>query len=212
MPNAPSAPWVLLRSTAAWEVGYPVVAAIEPHRDVVATLARKGRYNDQSVEEWSVAAHAVVCYRLARAWGYGPEAAWACLHHDDGEALTGDVSAPVKAWLAAYSPEARAALHELERTAQLATWGAWGRAELADHHVTQVRRADLCALAGERDVVMPADDRPWYVDDPAVVPVEDRALARDLVRLALRWRAGRGVLAAQDYLVAHAEAERALGR
>jgi hypothetical protein len=64
-------------------------------RDIAHSLARKGRYADQTMVQYNVAQHSVVCAIIAAA--IDPRLALTALLHDAAEAYIGDMPTPIKA-------------------------------------------------------------------------------------------------------------------
>jgi hypothetical protein len=169
--------WLQTASGSAYAVGASEVlaGALDFDRDVVVPLSRICRYLGHTKRPWSVAAHAVCCSCFVQHVGGDLVAQRAALHHDDHEALIGDIPAPIKAWLKGRG--AGEALKELEQgatdaIARLIGFGGHGRT------VTDaVRRADLAMLMGEAKLLMVEPPMEWGID----VHHDDVRLATEIV-------------------------------
>jgi hypothetical protein len=67
--------------------------------DFLVPLSRIPRFNGATNDYVTIAAHGVVVARVAIAMGEGQRVADLCLHHDDEEALVGDLPSPLKSVL-----------------------------------------------------------------------------------------------------------------
>lgn len=70
--------------------------------DIAHSLSMQCRANGHFKEFYSVSQHCVDCYEEAKARGYHPRAAFACLLHDAGEAYITDLPRPIKNHLPMY--------------------------------------------------------------------------------------------------------------
>ncbi len=124
-------------------------------------LAIINRFTGASSRPYSVAEHSLLCADISEAAGHPAYLQLACLMHDAHEAITGDMSSPVKwtigdAWKAFEAPQERA----LRRHFGL-------QAAFASHRLS-VRQIDLIALATERRDLMPyqpGTHAPWPILD-----------------------------------------------
>ena len=179
-------PWIQLASGGRYAYGDSVAFdGMEPIRDVARPISTTPRYLAQTMEiPWAIAAHSTCVYLFATQLQWSPRARWWCLHHDDHEALVGDVPAPLKAYLralGAYQP-----IQDLHDQAKRAVAHAWRQARLPGptaEEAALVKRADLALLWGERQLLMAGGDRPWTTD--AGVSDEDKSLAESLVNLMI---------------------------
>ena len=216
-------PFIQLASGACYYFGKIECPGLDLEQDVIQTLAHMPRFGSKTrlhrnpprgyVVLWSVAAHEVACMLLARALGYSPEVQWMALHHDDGEALSGDFPAPMVWWLRQQGTEVTRAINTLRQSAQTAVVDAWkGRkasdvAKLGDiPESLQIKRVDLALLEGERRVFMAMNGTHWITDD--LVSEEDAAMAEGLVRGMLQEGHNFGAHAADEYRRSHAEVTR----
>lgn len=112
--------------------------------EVANALSKQCRFTGQSRRFYSVAQHAVLVSRLVP-----PEFAWEGLHHDDGEAVVGDMASPLKHLL----PEYKAIEKRCEKPI-LAGFGID-----AENMPPAVKRADMVARRTEqRDLMHPSGE------------------------------------------------------
>lgn len=122
-----------------------------PHRtplsveDTAHALGHLCRFTGHCKEFYSVAQHAVLVSLLVP-----PQYAFHALHHDDVEAVMGDVSSPLKKLL----PEYKAMEKRIEAVI-LAQYG------LPAEMPPEVKRADLVALRTEQRDLMHVDGGGW---------------------------------------------------
>jgi len=113
--------------------------------DIAHALSNICRFTGHCREFYSVAQHAVLVSHLVPT-----EYAYQALHHDDVEAVMGDMSSPLKKLI----PEYKRLEHEIERVI-LAQCGI--RLPMPD----EVKRADLIALRTEQRDLMPEIGGKW---------------------------------------------------
>lgn len=100
MPSFPS-PYIWMRSGARFYYDHPEHNVGQIHlSDIVAGL-RQPRYTGQTEELYTIAQHAVVVAEILEGWGCDPYTVYMGLHHDDHEAMIGDLPSPVQWWLKA---------------------------------------------------------------------------------------------------------------
>lgn len=201
-----SGPWIQLRSGAVYEYGSETCEGLNFRLDIVKPLSRIARFLGHTQIPWSVAAHAVCCARFAAVKNWPLELQWLCLHHDDAEALVGDIPAPMKRWL----EQGRSGMDiaNIEFAASLAL-----RNSLNDYRMPDVKQrhaikvADLAILMGEAHELMLPPPKQWGV------PVDDgdRVLAMAIVNRYLSLGDGWGVDAENEYLIADADLREELG-
>lgn len=180
-------PWLQLRSGAAYEYGSAYCREMKFEQDIAWPLAHLARFAGHTEQPWSVAAHASVCAQIAyEATGsYGT--ALDCLHHDDAEALVGDMPSPLKRMLPGFS--------DLELAAESATAACSGWKVFSD-----IKRFDLACLEAERRVlkpIVPTRDWEFEYDETLVVAAQRRIE----VRLETGHSLGQGAYA--NYLALH---------
>lgn len=131
----------------------PSVIAFE---DIAEGLSREGRYTNQCRRPYSVAEHAcLVAWRLEKL-GASPAVCAAGLHHDDAEALTGDISRPLKKLV----PEFKV-VEDRVHAAVVAALGISG----LPFDDPAVKEADDWAMMQEAYVLMPSRGANWYAAD-----------------------------------------------
>jgi len=134
-------------------------------------LALINRFTGATRRPYSVAEHSLLCADLAAEAGLPTAAQLCCLMHDAHEAVTGDVSSPVK-WLlgSAWST------FEHQHARRLRGWFGL-QAAFAAYRET-IKHIDLVALATERRDLLawdPHTNHPWVIlDTPGseVLPAE----------------------------------------
>lgn len=72
------------------------IGSFRLREDIAETLAGCNRFKGSTKPYWAVAAHACVMTRTAMEMGLPPAQCFAILRHDNHEAITGDVSSPLK--------------------------------------------------------------------------------------------------------------------
>ncbi len=198
--------WLQLKSGVAYDLGSRVCPGMQWNDDVVHTLSRLPRFLEHTSDTWTDAAHAVACARLARALSMPLIVQYKALHHDDHEALIGDIPGPVKAWLERALDDADWALDELEDTAQaaigavLVAMGSPGISRGVEEDDSKVRYVDSVMLIAEARVLKVKPPRPWGPAEPNERDVE---AARVLVRDALFRSDNYGARAAEAYVKTH---------
>lgn len=151
-------PTILLSTGRYFSFENPAAMTVQ---EVAHALSKLCRFTGQCREFYSVAQHAVLVSRLAP-----PEFAWEALHHDDGEAVMGDMTSPLKRLI----PEYKVIEHRCER-AILAGFGID-----ADNMPPAVKQADLVALRTEQRDLM-ASREVWtdmhgiHPDARRIIPV-----------------------------------------
>lgn len=138
--------------------------------DIAHSLARQCRFTGHTARHYSVAEHSlhvasIVEHDLGQR---APGVILAALLHDAHEALTGDLSTPMKQLIGtAWDIEER----RIQR-AVLTRWGAW---QYHCDYAAVIKRADLIALAVERRDLMPPMGPAW----PSLhgVPTSDYVLS-----------------------------------
>ncbi len=186
--------WILLRSGAAYTFGKDD-SALDFEQDVVVPLSRIVRYGGHTTWPWTVAAHAVVCARTAIAAGFSPSTALHALHHDDGEALVGDMVSPLKHQLAEFGPMEDAAQRCIARNA--------GYTLPEGEYVELVKALDYAALEAERRLLKAplTPGLTWTVKyDKGLANLAEQLVYRAIIN-EHAW----GPPAAQDYLDTMAE-------
>ena len=155
--------WMQTRDGHVIELLAPDFAEVSIE-EVAHALARINRFcgHTRTISGYSVAAHSVaVSHHVPR-----EHALWA-LMHDAHEAFLGDITSPVK--MALRELGGGPALDELEWRLVLATRQRWG---LFGTVPSEVKTADLEALATERRDLLGEESRPWNlrVDGAPVRP------------------------------------------
>lgn len=156
--------------------------------DLAHSLAGINRYNAWTPVYWPVALHAcLVSETLAAMAVYDLSTVLLGLHHDDHEAMVGDVIQPFKQ---AMSEVMRGELRFHARRADWAIWralGIWSLVQASDtaERKAAVKAADIAALEAERRWLM-VPRLTWETEaivDPKVLEVAERILANDLSRI-----------------------------
>lgn len=134
--------WILLRSGAAYTFGAKD-AKLDFFQDVVVPLSRVVRYGGHTTFPWTVAAHAAVCAQVALKLGWERRFAKHCLHHDDAEALVGDMVSPLKRQLAEFANFEDAAHQSIALSAGY-------KLPSTEEEVAKVKLVDYALLEAER--------------------------------------------------------------
>lgn len=164
--------WIQTVSGVAFDLDAPTPDQVRG-RDLAHALAGVNRFGGHLRVYYSVAQHSVLAAALLWQRTRDRVATLAALLHDAHEAYTGDIKAPVKAYLNHFAPGAVA---ELERKIDGAI-AAWAGLELGQG-AADVRRliktADLQLLFWERDRWMSKPPRPWIgeADVVRLVPAD----------------------------------------
>lgn len=108
--------------------------------------------------DYTVAQHSVLVARAVREAGGTWREQLSGLHHDDTEAVTGDLPRPVK--------DVAAGFRDLEATLQRASDARWG----LDSNGPLVRAADYKVFYSEVQRLVPPEHRWIYADDTKDVP------------------------------------------
>lgn len=153
------APWIQTLSGRAFDF-VDMTANVWDEKEVATVLSRLPRFNGHSRWFYSVAQHSVLVARQC----YGRRLKLPALLHDAPEAIIGDVSAPLKAYLEIGSR----GLKELE--ADIWNWVADVH-EFAPESIEEIKHEDWRALATEARDLMALKPRPWC---PLPPPWEER--------------------------------------
>lgn len=138
-------PTILLVSGRYFSFVHP--QALTPY-EIAHALSNLCRFTGHSREFYSVAQHAVLVSRLVP-----PEFAWEGLHHDDGEAVMGDMSSPLKALIRMFKA--------IETRCERPILAAFGID--VGNMPRAVKHADLRALATEKRDLMATRGEVWTV-------------------------------------------------
>lgn len=130
-------PTILLASGAYFSFEHPERTPL-PVEDIAHALSHICRFTGHCREFYSVAQHAVLTSYLAP-----PEFAFHALHHDDVEAVLGDMSSPLKRLIPQYKA--------IERRIEAVILAQFG---LPAEMPPEVKRADLVALRTEQRDLM----------------------------------------------------------
>lgn len=180
-------PWLQLRSGAAYEYGSAYCREMKFDQDIAWPLAHLARFAGHTEQPWSVAAHASVCAQIAFEATKSSGTALDCLHHDDAEALVGDMPSPLKRMLPGFA--------DLELAAESATAACSGWKVFSDTKVY-----DLACLEAERRVLKPIPPtRDW--EFPYSEELVQAAIPRIRYRLENGYSLGQGAYA--NYLALH---------
>lgn len=138
-------PTILLSSGRYFSFSSPT--ALTPE-EVAHALSHLCRFTGHCRQFYSVAQHAVLVSYLAP-----PEYAYEALHHDDVEAVVGDMASPLKALVPAYK--------EIEKRCERAILAGFG-IDYGNLLTWQnVKHADLVALRTEQRDLMPTKGEVW---------------------------------------------------
>lgn len=149
--------WIQTKSGRAYVFGVGPEGPLSHVDDVIYPMSRLPRFLGHTDRTWSVAAHAVTGSVLAERAMNDRHLARAFLHHDDGEALVGDVPTPLKAMIRGF--------REIEARASADAWAAFGPraptpAFMALHH-DAVKRLDRVMLHAEHAQLQGPEPRDW---------------------------------------------------
>lgn len=167
-----TAPWITLKDGSDYDFAIPL-SSRPPSVEVIAhSLSLLNRFAGHTHRPYSVAEHSCLCLEIARR--YWPEESdefyLTILCHDAAEAITGDVSSPVKRVLG--EPwrdfESRVEEHVLN--------GLYpGLFTSSVFNASAIKRVDLTALWIERRDMLVEHTRKWAVlDDPSFEPIPSR--------------------------------------
>lgn len=152
--------WIQTVSGVAFDLDAPTPDQVRGH-DLAHALAGVNRFGGHLRVYYSVAQHSVLAAALLWQRTRDRRATLAALLHDAHEAYTGDIKAPVKAYLEQFAP---GAIADLEQRIDAAI-AAWAKLELGQG-AADVRRliktADMQLLFWERDRWMPRPPQPWF--------------------------------------------------
>jgi hypothetical protein len=179
--------WILLRSGAHYTFGSTECPALTYLDDVIIPLSRISRFGGHTTTPWSVAAHAVAAGLVAADAGLPKDLIPLALHHDDQEALVGDVVSPLKRMIADY-PAIEAAAEQCLVTARK------GRLPTESERVA-IKAIDLSLLAAEANCLKGGGSEVWPVQDEALFALAKKATVR-AVETGRGWGAG----AAEAYM------------
>jgi len=158
--------WIQTVSGVAFDLDAPTPDQVRGH-DLAHALAGVNRFGGHLRVYYSVAQHSILAAALLWQRTRDRVATLAALLHDAHEAYTGDIKAPVKAYLERFAP---GAIADLERQIDAAI-AAWAQLELGQG-AADVRRliktADMQLLFWERDRWMPRPPRPWFGEDTTI--------------------------------------------
>lgn len=130
-------PTILLSTGRYFSYEQPEAMTAE---EVAHALSKLCRFTGHCREFYSVAQHAVLVSRLVP-----PQFAWEALHHDDGEAVMGDMNSPLKRLIPEYKV--------IEKRCEKAILAGFGID--AENMPPEVKHADLVALRTEqRDLML----------------------------------------------------------
>lgn len=146
-------------------------------------LSGINRYNGWTFPFWSVASHACLVAEIIAAMAdYGTAVILEGLHHDDHEALVGDMVQPLKQSL---SDDARIEYIRASKRAQRAIEMHIGKAQLGVSAEGVVKAADLAALEAERRVLF-LNRIPWLTEsmvNPKMLEAGQRIMAGDFAEV-----------------------------
>lgn len=129
-------PTILLSTGRYFSFEEPSALSVQ---EVAHALSKLCRFTGHCRTFYSVAQHAVLVSRLIE-----PQFAWEGLHHDDGEAVMGDMASPLKRLIPQYK--------EIELHCERAILAGFGID--ADNMPPEVKQADLKALRTEQRDLM----------------------------------------------------------
>jgi len=151
--------WILTATGRRVDLTEPDPKQVVP-MDIAWALAQINRFTGHALRPYSVAEHSLlVCEIAQRDLKLDARGLFAALTHDAHEAYCGDLCSPAK-W-AIGEP-----WHSFEDRIESAVRTALGTHVSANLYATQIKRADLIALATEKRDLMPshhAGALPWAV-------------------------------------------------
>lgn len=159
--------WTLTATGRRFDLAAPDHRQIVP-MDIAWALAQLNRFTGHALRPYSVAEHSLlVCEIAQRELRLDARGLFAALTHDAHEAYVGDLCSPAK-WSIGEP------WHSFEERIEHAVRTAFGTHVSAHMYATQIKRADLIALATEKRDLMPshhAGALPWPVLN-GIKPVE----------------------------------------
>jgi len=176
--------------------------------DVAHKLAQTNRFGGATFYPYSVAQHAVLCARRAKALHEPLSVQYDCLHHDDGEYIVTDIQKPIK-MLLEEQLGGKDALGELEDEWQAACEWKFDGGYTAH---SRIKEYDTWAVLVEARELLPSRGRAW---DAAASQAQWRLAGGKLPETGLRtpsyWRGEMHWKDARDeYLELHFELKGAL--
>ncbi len=153
---APKRNWMGIRGGIKVDLANPRPSDFEPV-NIARTLANENRYSG-NCGPYSVAQHAVLVARRIRRLGGTHREQLAGLHHDDTEAITGDLPRPVK--------DASPGFRDLEALLARQVDERYG----VDTNSEAVRAADYAVYYSEVQRLVPAEHQWMYAEDTRTVP------------------------------------------
>ena len=162
--------WIQTVSGVAFDLDAPTPDQVRG-RDLAHALAGVNRFGGHLRVYYSVAQHSILAAALLWQRTRDRVATLAALLHDAHEAYTGDIKAPVKAYLNRHVPGAVAEL-EARIDAAIAAWA--GLDARAEESRWLIKTADMQLLFWERDRWMGRPARPWIGEDTTIrlVPMD----------------------------------------
>jgi len=148
--------WLLTRHAVRFELGRPLPSMVRIE-DIAHHLALINRFTGATARPYSVAEHSLLVAEILERSGVSdPMCLRAALLHDAHEAITGDISSPLKSYLDnTYRIVERGVVEAMEQH--------FGIADAARRHAIVIKHADLVALATERRDLMPAHRDEWDI-------------------------------------------------
>ncbi len=156
--------WIQTVSGVAFDLDAPTPDQVRG-RDLAHALAGVNRFGGHLRVHYSVAQHSILAAALLWQRTRDRVATLAALLHDAHEAYTGDIKAPVKAYLNRHTPGAVAEL-ESRIDAAIAMWA--GLDARAAESRWLIKTADMQLLFWERDRWMGRPARPWIGEDATI--------------------------------------------
>lgn len=155
VPPAPTlGPTILLSTGRYFSFEHPTALTIE---EIAHALSKLSRFTGHCRKFYSVAQHAVLVSRLVPS-----EDAWEGLHHDDGEAVMGDMASPLKRLIPQYKV--------IEKRCEKPILAGFGID--ASNMSPNVKHADFVALRTEQRDLMNAKGHVW-TDLEGIQPSEN---------------------------------------
>lgn len=148
--------------------------------DISHHLAQINRFTGACRRPYSVAEHSLLVLDICQRTMHMDVHGWmAALMHDAHEAYTNDVSTPAKA-------EAGEGWHHFEGRMERTVRAAWGLLAASHRWATEIKRADLIALATERAQLLPPTGTLW----PCLVHVQPAEWVNLMApeRCAMTWQ------------------------